>query len=121
MPTINILAELEPVPFPRPASNGRRRFNPPRYSAFKDSLGLIANRAMNGRAPLTGNIKLTVVFAKNRPANITSRNWGDLDNHLKAVLDALNGIAFFDDRQVTEIHAFKLCGQPHITICLEEI
>ena len=25
MPTINILAELEPVPFPRPASNGRRQ------------------------------------------------------------------------------------------------
>lgn len=30
---------------------------------------------------------------------------GDLDNRLKAVLDAVRGLLFVDDRQVVEIHA----------------
>lgn len=33
---------------------------------------------------------------------------GDLDNYLKTVLDALNGIAWDDDRQVVKITAVKL-------------
>lgn len=121
MPTIKFSADLEPVPFPRPSTNGKRRFNPPRYVAFKETLGLIAKRAMNGRAPFTGAVRLSIVFSKLRPVNITSRNWGDIDNHIKACLDALNGIAFEDDRQVTAITASKQFGQPHINIELVEI
>ena len=34
----------------------------------------------------------------------------DLDNFLKAVLDACNGIVFFDDAQITEINARKIYG-----------
>ena len=37
--------------------------------------------------------------------NHTSRP--DLDNLLKAVLDALNGVAFLDDSQITEVRAVK--------------
>lgn len=32
---------------------------------------------------------------------------GDLDNMLKAMLDVLHGIAFEDDQQVIEIHAYR--------------
>lgn len=35
------------------------------------------------------------------------RRVGDLDNALKAVLDALKGIAFVDDAQVVELHAWR--------------
>lgn len=38
------------------------------------------------------------------------RNLGDLDNIAKAVLDALNGIAFDDDAQVTRLLVFKDWG-----------
>lgn len=31
---------------------------------------------------------------------------GDLDNRIKAVLDALNGVLYKDDKQVVELHAF---------------
>lgn len=31
----------------------------------------------------------------------------DLDNVIKAVMDGLNGVAYLDDSQVTEIHAYK--------------
>lgn len=121
MSSIKFSAPLEPVPFPRPASNGKRRFNPPRYSEFKQLLGWHARNAMHGQAPFYGMIKLFAEFFKLKPKNIMSRNWGDLDNHVKAVLDALNGIAFVDDRQVIAVTATKNFGVPHIVIGLEEI
>lgn len=118
---IKFTADLEPVPFPRPSTNGKRRYNPPRYSIFKDVLGHLAKIAMKGQAPFTGKIKLSIVFYKLRPADITSRNWGDLDNHIKAVMDSLIGIAFIDDRQVSKLTASKEHGKPHIFIELEEV
>lgn len=40
----------------------------------------------------------------------------DLDNVLKTVLDALNGIAYEDDKQVTDIAASKFYGEPQIVV-----
>jgi Holliday junction resolvase RusA-like endonuclease len=51
-----------------------------------------------GVTPLVGPV--AVFLDVYRP-----RRRGDLDNILKATLDALNGIAYRDDDQVTEIHA----------------
>ena len=119
MSTIKFTADLEPVPFPRPSSNGKRRYNPPRYSLFKDVLGHLAKIAMKGQAPFTGKIKILVdVYRKLKPESL---NFGDADNHLKACLDALNGIAFADDRQVISATINLHKGTPHIEIELEEI
>ena len=52
---------------------------------------------------------------------IIQKNLGDVDNFLKAVLDALNGICYQDDAQVTHISATKNFGEPHIFIELEEL
>ena len=117
---IKFTAELEPVPFKRVMSNGKRRFNDHRYSEFKDALGYFAARAMNGQAPLTGRIKLHADFFKRRK-NPHGKGWGDLDNFLKAVLDALNGIAYVDDVQVIQLSATKNFGEPKIFITLEEV
>ena len=114
---IKIVALLEPVPFPRPASNGKRRYNPPRYTEFKNALGLIARQAMHGQAPFTGAVKLTAeVHKKIIP---TALQFGDIDNHLKAILDALNGICYADDRQVTHVEVTLIKGDPLIKIELE--
>lgn len=118
---IKFTAELEPVPFKRVQSNGKRRFNDRRYSEFKDALGFFAKCAMNGTAPLSGKIKIRADFFKLKPKNISSRSWGDVDNFLKAVLDALNGIAYEDDSQVVEATATKNFGEPKIIIELEEM
>ena len=32
---------------------------------------------------------------------------GDLDNTTKVTLDALNGIAYSDDSQIVELHAYR--------------
>ena len=117
---VKIEADIEPVPFKRVVGN-RHKFNDKRYSEYKDVLGYFALREMQGQPPLTGAIKLSADFYKLNPKDITSRNWGDVDNFLKAVMDALTGICYDDDRQVIEVHARKLFGTPKVFITLEAI
>lgn len=67
---------------------------------------------------MEGAVKIRVdVYRKMEP---TSLNYGDADNHLKAVCDALNGICYEDDRQVVEARVRLFKGTPHLEIRLEE-
>ena len=115
---INFTAEIEPVPFKRVEGHGKDKHNPKRYNEFKWVLGLFARRAMAGRAPLTGAIKISVTVY--RPIKPSSKNFGDADNHLKSVLDALNGICYEDDRQVVEAHVKIFKGKSRVEVELEE-
>ena len=111
---IKITAPIEPVPFPRPSSNGKRRFNPPRYTEFKNQLGIFAKQAMKGQAPFSGAIKINIeVYKKIIP---TALKYGDWDNHAKAISDALNGICYLDDKQIVEGHIKLSKGEPLIVI-----
>lgn len=119
MTTIKFVVPTEPVPFKRALSNGKRRFNDPRYSDYKYFVGLHARVAMQGQAPFDGAIRINVtVSTKYQP---TSLKAGDVDNHLKAAMDALNGICYRDDRQIVEGHVYLSKGDPHVTIELEAI
>ena len=119
MSTIKFTVTTETVPFKRALANGKRRFNDPRYSDFKDFVGLHAKVAMHGQAPFDGAIRIRVdVFTKYEP---TSLKAGDVDNHLKAAMDALNGICYRDDRQIVDGHIRLLRGNPHVEILLEEL
>lgn len=117
---VKIVAPLDSVPFKRVAGKSHK-YNEQRYRDFKDALGYYALQAMQGRNPFSGAVKLSVDVYKPKPKDVTSRNWGDLDNHVKSVMDALTDIAYDDDRQITEIHARKFFGQPNIIITLEEL
>lgn len=119
MPTIKFTVPTEPVPFKRTLTNGKRHFNDPRYSDFKNVVGLHAKAAMRGQAPLTDAVKISVVIStKYKP---TSLRAGDIDNHLKAAMDALNEIGYTDDRQVVEAHIYLFKGDPQLEITLEEL
>lgn len=119
MPMIKITAPIDSVPFKRPRFNGRKVFNDPKYTACKDALGFIARKAMNGTEPLKGAIKISVTVTRNLKPS--SRNFGDADNHLKTALDALNGICYEDDAQVTQAEVTLQQGAPCVTITLEEL
>lgn len=52
---------------------------------------------------------------------IKPRTKPDLDNVLKVVLDALNGVAFLDDKQIVRMSAKKQYGEsPCIKITIQE-
>lgn len=62
----------------------------------------------------TGAVRLTLhifkALPKSRPKRIErerSTSKPDIDNVLKALMDALNGIAYDDDAQVCEVHVYK--------------
>ena len=46
-------------------------------------------------------------FASTEVNEIPCKTHKDLDNIAKTIMDALNGIAFYDDKQITELRAFK--------------
>lgn len=69
---------------------------------------------------LTGPVSVAITFVFPRPASKTRKRlpnprlWHtskpDLENCEKAVLDALTGIAYLDDRQVCEKSSWKITG-----------
>jgi len=121
---IKFTAEIKPVPFNRPRfGKSKSVFNSPRYSAFKTELGYKARLAMNGKQIITGAFKISVDIYKKSSQNVLNKNFGDLDNFIKAVMDALNGICFVDDAQCVE---FKRCrkfksDKNKIVIKIEEV
>ena len=119
MSTIKFSADIVPVTFKRPGSNRKRRYDPSDYADFKAALGYIARRAMRNRKPFDCALKLVIDVFNNLPP--ASRNFGDWDNHAKAVCDALNGICFTDDRQIVDGRVRLFRGDPHVTIELEAI
>jgi len=82
------------------------------YLASRMSLALQAKAQMAGRAPL-GRVPLRVhiTFAVSERMHTK-----DLDNLIKAVLDALNGVVWEDDRWVDEISAVRRLAKDDKTI-----
>ena len=66
------------------------------------------------RRELAGDLAMTVrVYRKIKS--------GDLDNRLKVLLDALKGVAFTDDKQIVEIHAYRFddARNPRVEVEIE--
>ena len=88
------------VPCPRPrAKVGHRAYYPKRYTDWKESAQVEALKAA-GRLLWEGPVELSVWFYGAR-AN------ADIDNLLKSVLDAIQGIIIVDDKQVVTVEARK--------------
>lgn len=92
------------LPYPPTANRywrtgrGGRPYVSAEAQEYKQTAGWLANAA--GIDCLQGNIKITLKFY--RPTK-----QGDLDNRIKVLLDSLNGIAWGDDKQIVEIHAYR--------------
>lgn len=126
------------VPMP-PLSKGRPRFanghayTPKRTKEYEEAVQDIARRVIS--SPLTDQIRLTVYFyikipkswskAKKQQAidgKLRPTTTPDIDNLVKAIMDALNGgIGYNDDKQIVELHAYEWYGEPRTEIELEEI
>jgi Holliday junction resolvase RusA-like endonuclease len=57
-----------------------------------------------------GTGKNAGVLKAGMPIHVVSHQKGDLDKHLRSILDALTGIVFNDDCQVAEVHSLKVYG-----------
>ena len=96
----------EPYPQPRPRFGKGKIDQPERVSEYKNLLKIAGRQAMNGRPLFSTPIAVSVVIR--RKIKIDSQRFGDIDNHLKAVFDALNGVCYTDDKLIFAVGAVKV-------------
>lgn len=100
-------------PRPRVTRSGHA-YMPDAYTAYRDALGAAYGAAggeHHGSAPVSVHIDVMRALPKSRPKRVASEpdlGKPDLDNVAKAVLDALNGVAYDDDSQVVSLVVNKL-------------
>lgn len=95
------MSQIVVLPYPPSANRYWRNVNgrtlvSREAKAYKEEAGWIAK--VDGVEPVKGDV--VVKIAVHRP-----QRRGDLDNTLKVLLDALNGIAWQDDNQIVRIEA----------------
>ena len=79
---IRIVIEGEPIPAARPRYSVRRVYQPQRNVEYRRRIQAAARVAMIGKEPMSGALSVVVkLYRKYKPA---ARNYGDVDNHLKA-------------------------------------
>lgn len=96
---ITILTKPVPVNQKYGVINGRMLLQK-KYRDTKEAIAWEIRSGWKGE-PLTEDVAVNVIiyFGNNR-AN-------DIDNYLKIILDAAEGILFENDSQITELHVFK--------------
>ena len=99
MQTLKLELPLRPIAWQRAGGKGNRRFTRPASRAFRQQLqhAVIAELASRGpfTFPIFGDDSELAVDIVAGPTR------GDKDNVAKAIYDALNGMLWADDKQIT--------------------
>lgn len=111
-PIIDIAIDGEPVPKGRPRLGARgHTYTPAATLAAERALGWRVRERYPGLAPTGRPVGLDLTFRTAHDGR-ARRGRADLDNLIKLVSDALNGIAWVDDSQVVAIRAAMERGAP---------
>lgn len=95
-----------PVPKARPrVTKFGNTYTPKRTVTWEKDVADVAKTVMGDREPVAGPVRLILDFTGARPN-------ADLDNLIKAVEDALNGICYVDDHQIFHLGAIRWPKQP---------
>lgn len=110
-----------------------RMFTDSKTASYENLVALAAREALQGRAPfdepvtvdITVRLSPGVSVSKKRRLEIIAGRAAifgrfDLDNHIKAVLDGLNKVAFTDDRLIVGLTARKIGDEtPGVDVRIE--
>lgn len=111
---MRVVLEGEPTPKGRPRFNRTTgtTYTPRETRAYEDAIAMLL--MIQKEKFLFEPVKFTALFFTNK------KNPGDVDNFLKATLDAANKQAFTDDKQVVEVHAERIRStKPRTEITIE--
>lgn len=135
---IEFIIPGDPVPQGRPRAGraGRRivMYDPKESREYKRYVSLIA-RQHAPKTLLEGPLSVRMKIYRQIPKSTTKKDRAlifegkkrpitkpDTDNYTKSVLDALNGIIYKDDSQVTDLYASKYYSDdPRVEIKVQEI
>lgn len=108
--------DADPVPLARPRFANGRTYLPEKSRKYRKIIqDSVKAQLKPNFKPLEGEIICRLKFY--RKFNPSSQRFGDLDNHVKAVLDATQNLLFKNDSQVISITAEKFQDtEPHTVI-----
>jgi Holliday junction resolvase RusA-like endonuclease len=120
---VTIVLDGAPIPKARARFGRGHAYTPQSTVDYQHALGWRAKAGMGGRKPIIGPVAIAALFELPVPAawpkarraaaitgDICPTGKPDLDNFVKAALDAINGIVICDDAQITTISARKVYG-----------
>ena len=102
---VRFVVPADPVPLARPRVVKGHAYLPARSRDYRAEVQTVIKQTLGSLPPMTGAIRCRLSFY--RRFLPTSRRFGDVDNHVKAVLDACNGLLLADDSCVVELLASK--------------
>lgn len=129
------------VPSPRPRVSKFGTYMPEKYVLYKETIKNSFQKQKPNFTPFTGEIKVKIEAVFSVPKSYSKKkreallpipgvehsgagyiHRPDVDNISKTILDALNGVAYVDDCQVTGLLIFKEYGyEDKVIIEIEEI
>lgn len=122
---MKITVPIDVVPQSRPRFFNGRAYDPPKSKQFKKDFAQLVSTLRPNSAIYTGEIHVELhIF---RPASkfkkgVTSARYGDIDNLVKGIFDALTGVVWKDDRQISKLTVTKnLADSPRVEISIEEV
>lgn len=98
----------DPIPKARPRVYGGHGITPRRTLDAEKRVRDAFQARYPDSTPNDGPVEISAVFY------MPKRGRPDLDNLLKLVMDALNGLAYRDDAQVMRFHATKITPDQHV-------
>ena len=123
---ISFVIPGRPIPKGRPRAGSGRIYTPKRTADYEALVGWTARRDMDGRKMLSGPVGLRVLLGFPVPTRTPKKRYEemlsspcmakeDVDNCLKGIADAMNGVVYEDDRQIV-----KALVEKHWTLPGEE-
>jgi Holliday junction resolvase RusA-like endonuclease len=101
------------MPQPRPRVGKGRAYYSERFTAWRDKVALYLRSEWTRQGRIQPVPPIGVVLEFRGPKR------GDLDNHVKAWLDALADAIGIDDRHITDLHArWRTDGEPGVWVCV---
>ena len=119
----------EPVGKERPRVANGHAYTPAKTKAYEEKVKWCFRQA-HGRM-LDGPIRMTIEAVYSIPKSASrkareakegkpARKKPDLDNLVKCIADALNGMAYEDDKDIVMVTAFKSCGAtPGVSVTVD--
>lgn len=138
MMMISFQVEVIPVAKGRPRFAKRGKFvstyTPEKTKTYETIITTSAKQAMGATSPLEGPLRASIDFYMPIPASGSKAlkkamlegkekhiKKPDLDNLIKAVTDAMNGIVYLDDSQIVRLVTRKVYSDlPRVNITIEE-
>lgn len=138
-PGVTFMVPGKPVGKGRPRAARRGKgitlYTPEKTATYESTIALFASQAMAGRPLILGPVSVLMKIDLAIPASWSGRKKDhaldgivmpttkpDMDNVVKAIFDAINGVVWGDDTQVVNLHVIKCYGSvPGVQVMIHSV